>query len=129
MASMWMAVLVAAVVATLSACNGKCAGTFNCPAISSTAETWVSFPSGAPLVSVTTTGPCTTNFTTGDNEGPVLVTGSSTGTCRVRGTLADGSEVQATLVFGQVDLGCCGSTLRLVSSPPGGFAPVDAGTP
>jgi hypothetical protein len=125
-----MAVLVAAVVATLSACNGKCAGTFNCPAISSTVETWVSVPSslGAPLVSVTTTGPCTTSFTTGDNEGPVLVTGSAVGTCRVRGTLADGNEVHATLGFGQVDLGCCGSTLGLVSSPPS-FAPFDAGTP
>jgi hypothetical protein len=121
--------LVAVVVATLSGCNGKCSGTFNCPAISSTVETWLAVPSslGAPLASVTTTGPCTTNFTTGDNEGPVLVTGSAAGTCLVRGTLANGSEVRATLVYGQVDLGCCGSTLALTSSPPS-FAPVDAGT-
>jgi hypothetical protein len=130
MVSVWMGVSTVAVVAMMSGCEGKCSGTYNCPEISNTAQTSISVPSSlsGQLVSVTTTGPCTTNFTTGDSEGSVGVTGSSPGTCQVRGMLADGSDVQATLAFQSVDLMCCGSTLRLVGSPPT-FVPTDAGSP
>ena len=76
MVSVWIGISTVAVVAIVSGCDGKCSGTYNCPEISNTAQTSISVPSSlsAPLVSVTTTGPCTTNFTAGDNEGPVGVT-------------------------------------------------------
>ncbi len=125
----WWGVLAATVVPMVSGC-GKCWGTYNCPEVVTVATTQISVPSSlnAPLTSVTTTGRCTTNFTTGDSEGPVLVSASGPGTCRVVGKLADGTEVAASLVYRTVDLACCGSSLELAGPPPS-FAAADAGRP
>jgi hypothetical protein len=125
MVNVWISLLGATVLATVSGCN-PCFGSSNCPNMGSSFS--VSVPSSlpSPLVSVTTTGPCKTSFSTGDSEGPVTVSATGAGTCLVYGRLANGTELTARLVFQSADLGCCGSRFDLTNSDPG-FVAMDAG--
>ena len=116
--------LATTLAASLVGCHGDCS-TYNCPYPNNAA---VLLPSGssAPLVSVSASQPCSINFSTGDFEGALVVrvTGSSAVTCRVDGTLGDGSRLEALITF-QTTLCCEGLTPVNPYVP---FGPVDAGT-
>jgi hypothetical protein len=104
-------------------CHGECS-TYNCPYPN---NALVVLPIGAssPLMSVVASSPCSTNFSPGDFEGSLIVkvTGSSAVTCRVDGTLADGSRVQALVMFQTTP--CCDSLTPVIAY--GVFEIVDGG--
>ena len=79
----------------------------------------------AALVSVVASTPCSTNFSSSDSEGSIVirVTGSAAVTCTVDGTLGDGSRLHAGVAFQATP--CCNSLTPV--NPYVNFAAVDGG--
>jgi hypothetical protein len=117
-------VLATALAALAAGCSSNCS-TYNCPYPNNAA---VLLPAGfsAPLVSVAASPPCSTDFSAGDFEGALVVrvTGSSAVTCRVDGTLGDGTQLEATITFQTTP--CCTSLTPVNAYVP--FETLDAGT-
>ena len=111
------ALAVVSLMASGGGCDA-CSGTYNCPAGFSE----VLLPDGltSPVATVTATAPCTVSsqppFT--DRSIAIEIVGERTGSCVVHATLADGTELAATLEY--APLMCCDSS----SAPEQTFAPV-----
>jgi hypothetical protein len=118
---------LAAGVVAITGCDGKCSGTYNCPAgIPYGTLSGTDLP--APLVEVSADSPCTAALTAGDGGATsVLVVDDAfdeTLTCSVHGRLGDGRAVSATVTFQAATLGCCPSFV----SKGGAFSLTDGGT-
>jgi hypothetical protein len=113
-----------ALAAWLVGCHGDCS-TYDCPYPNNAV---VLLPSGssAPLVSVAASPPCSTSFSAGDFEGALVVrvAGSSSVTCRVDGTLGDGTRLEALITFQTTP--CCEGLTPV--NPYVSLGAVDAGT-
>lgn len=121
-----MIALVAGCVVILTGCNGKCSGTYSCPAdIPYHLLSTTNLPSA--LLEVSADAPCTATLVGGDAGAAwvQVIDGafSKTLTCHVHGRLADGQRIEATVNFQPGMIGCC---LGYVGSS-GGFSPNDAG--
>ena len=116
--------LMAALIAASAGCQGDCSS-YNCP-YPNNAAVFLPFGESAPLISVAVSTPCSTNFSTGDFEGALIVrvTGSNAVTCTVDGTLGDGSRLHAAVVFQTTP--CCDSLTPV--NPYVSFATIDGGT-
>jgi hypothetical protein len=125
---MLAALAMSSMVAGCVDANPPCA-VRSCPAITKTAAF---VPTGlpSPLVDVTGDSNCLAQLTGADDAGAdpavfvqvlILTPGQST-VCQLRGTLADGTVVAATLTF-LPQQGCCPDFTPVPST----FAPVDAG--
>jgi hypothetical protein len=115
--------LATAVAVSLAGCHGDCSN-YNCPYPD---NALVSLPNGAPpLASITVSSPCTTNFSVGDSESALVVkvTGSSAVTCRVDGTLVDGTQLEVLVEFQTTP--CCVSLTPV--NPYVSFGTPDAGS-
>ena len=113
-------------VAIMTGCNGKCSGTYNCPAgIPFASLSATNLPSA--LMEVSADAPCTATLVPGDGSATsVQVIDEAlneTLTCHVRGRLADGATVAATLNFQSATIGCCPGYV----ASGGGFSLTDAG--
>jgi len=116
-----------AALASIAGCDGKCGGTYACPAgIPYGTLSGADLP--APLVEVSADTPCTATLTAGDGGATsVLVVDNAfneTLTCSVHGRLADGRAVSATVSFQSATLGCCPGFV----AKGGAFSLTDGGT-
>ncbi|HVZ85730.1 MAG TPA: hypothetical protein VHG72_02100 [Polyangia bacterium] len=98
--------------AVAAGCDGKCSGTYNCPAgIPYATLSAAGLPSA--LVDVSADSPCTATLQGGDGgaSSVSLVDNdfTQTLTCQVHGRLADGRAVAATVTFHATTVSCCGS--------------------
>ena len=108
-------------------CDGKCSGTYNCPA-------WIPYATlsatdlPSTLVEVSADAPCTATLVPGDGGAASvqLVDGAfnETLTCHVHGRLADGRAVTTTVIFQAATVSCCPGYL----ASGGSFVLTDAGT-
>ena len=108
-------------------CDGKCSGTYNCPAgIPFDTLSATDLPSA--LAEVSADSPCTATLVPGDGGAASVqvVDGAfnQTLTCHLHGRLADGRTVTATVNFQAATTGCCPG---FVASN-GGLVVTDAGT-
>ena len=115
----------AGIIAT--GCDGKCSGTYNCPAgVPFASLSANNLPS--TLTEVSADSPCTATLVSGDGgAGSVEVVDDAfnqTLTCHLHGRLADGRSVTATVSFQAATFGCCPG---FVASG-GAFVLTDAGT-
>jgi hypothetical protein len=113
--------------AVAAGCDGKCSGTYNCPAgIPYGTVSTTNLPSA--LVEVSADPPCTATLVAGDGGAAsvMLVDGAAneTLTCHLSGRLADGETVVAAITFQATMISCCPG---FVASG-GGFSVTDAGT-
>jgi hypothetical protein len=91
-------------------CDGKCSGTYNCPAVDPHYMlSTTNLPSA--LVEVSADSPCTATLVTGDGGAAsvMVVDGAfnETLTCYLHGRLADGETVAATINFQAATISCC----------------------
>lgn len=114
-------------VMTVAGCDGKCSGTYACPAgipyhTLSTAD----LPSA--LVDVSADAPCTATLVPGDGSASSVQVidqaFNETLTCHVHGHLANGDAVRATINFQSGTIGCCPGYV----GSGGGFSLNDAGS-
>ena len=120
----WLAVAIAVVGLTVSACNeGSC----NCPDDVGVAQLSVPSTLSAPLVSVTTSTELCSATIIGLDAAMAVDVVASTSSCEVVGTLADGHQIEATVLFRSVSLACGCGTFELTGPTPS-FTPVDGGT-
>src|SRR5450631_1742742 len=101
---------VGAVVGLAAGCDGKCSGTYNCPAgIPLASLSANDLPS--TLTEVSADSPCTATLVPGDGGvASVQVVDDAfnqTLTCRLHGRLADGRSVTATVSFQAATISCC----------------------
>jgi ABC-type glycerol-3-phosphate transport system substrate-binding protein len=113
-------------VAILPGCGGKCSGTYNCPAgIPVDSLSTATLPSA--LVEVSADAPCTATLFPGNGSATSVEVidnaFNETLTCHVRGRLADGEAVAATINFRSATIGCCPGYI----ASGGGFSLIDAG--
>jgi hypothetical protein len=113
-------------VAIMTGCNGKCSGTYNCPAgIPSASLSTTDLPSA--LIEVSADAPCTATLVPGDGSAPSVQVideaFNETLTCHVHGRLADGGAVAATINFQSATISCCPGYV----ASGGGFSLTDAG--
>jgi len=117
---------MAVVGALVAGCDGKCSGTYNCPA-GIPYDTLFTTNLPAALMEVSADPPCTATLVPGDGgAASVQVVDDAfneTLTCHLHGRLADGEAVAATISFQSATLGCCPG---FVASG-GGFVLADAG--
>ena len=96
--------------AVVTGCDGKCSGTYNCPADSPSTSFSV-MGLGSALVAVSAASPCSATLQGGDGgTTSVMVSSSvlsSSVTCALRGRLADGRAVAASVTFQQDTQSCC----------------------
>jgi hypothetical protein len=108
--------LAAVVLAGVSvSCQDECSGRYVCPAIFEESQILVPEGTSSPLVSLTATPPCETNFVPGDLEIVLVVRftrdrPSSAPSCTVHGRLADGTELTGSVLL--ESLPCCGVTME-----------------
>jgi hypothetical protein len=113
-------------VASMTGCNGKCSGTYNCPAgIPYASLSTTDLPSA--LTEVSADAPCTATLVPGDGSATSVQVideaFNETLTCHVHGRLADGAAVAATINFQSATVGCCPGYV----ASGGGFSLTDAG--
>jgi hypothetical protein len=113
-------------VAIVTGCDGKCSGTYNCPAgIPYDSLSTTNLPSA--LVDVSADAPCTATLVGGDGSAASVqvIDGefNATLTCHVHGRLADGEVVEATINFQAATISCCPGYV----ASGGGFSLNDAG--
>jgi hypothetical protein len=113
-------------VAIVTGCEGKCSGTYACPAgIPYDSLSTTNLPSA--LVDVSADAPCTATLVGGDGSAASVqvIDGASseTLTCHVHGRLADGEVVEATINFQATTNSCCPGYV----ASGGGFSLNDAG--
>jgi hypothetical protein len=113
-------------VAIVTGCDGKCSGTYHCPAgIPYDSISTATLPSA--LVEVSADAPCTATLVPGDGSATsVQVIDNAfneTLTCHVHGHLADGETVTATINFQSATISCCPGYV----ASDGGFSLIDAG--
>ena len=118
-------VLIVGGAAAAAGCGNKCGGEASCISPGFYAYTPAGLPS--PLVDVTADSPCVAKLFPGDGGPAGLTVTDDTATqgsvCILRGRLADGQVVTATVTVGQPTGGCCVSF-----TPRGGeFTLSDAG--
>jgi len=111
----------------VAGCDGKCSGSYGCPAgIPYGTLSATNLPSA--LVEVSADPPCTATLVEGDGGGAsvqvVDQAFNETLTCQLRGRLADGETVTATVSFQAATISCCPGFV----STGGSFALADAGT-
>jgi hypothetical protein len=103
-------VVVVLGVASVTGCEGRCSGNYNCPA-GIPYETLSGTGLPAPLVEVSADAPCTATLTGGDGgTTSVLLVDNAfneTLTCSVHGRLADGRAVSAIVTFESATVACC----------------------
>jgi hypothetical protein len=114
-------------VMTVAGCDGKCVGTYNCPAaIPYDTLSTTDLPSA--LVDVSADTPCTATLVPGDGSASsVQVIDNAfneTLTCHVHGRLANGDAVRATINFRSATISCCPGYV----ASGGGFSLSDAGS-
>ena len=120
------AALLAGAIALLPSGCGPCQGTYGCPAA---IIAQVDLPSGVtgPLATMWVGAPCKAAYPDGDSTGSLLVwidqsiPQGTTKTCRVHGTLSDGTELVASVSYEPLT-GCC-SDLNTAIETPVTFAP------
>ncbi len=108
-------------------CDGKCSGTYNCPAgIPYATLSATDLPS--TLVEVAADAPCTATLVPGDGGAASVQlvddAFNETLTCHVHGRLADGRTVTATVSFQAATVSCCPGYV----ASGGSFVLTDAGT-
>lgn len=107
--------LVAVVLASASvSCKDECSGRYACPVIFEESQVLVPEGLSSPLVSLTATPPCETNYVPGDHEKILVVRferdrSLSAPSCTVHGRLADGTELTGSVSL--ESLPCCGLTM------------------
>lgn len=122
----WATVVLASASAS---CKDECSGRYACPAIFEESQILVPEGLSSPLISLTATPPCETNFVSGDHEEKLVVRFSrdrlpSAPSCTVHGRLADGTELTASVSL--ESLPCCGFTMAapyLTLKPEDGSSP------
>lgn len=102
----------------LVSCQDECSGRYVCPAIFEESQVLVPEGISSPLVSLTATPPCETNFVPGDLEKVLVVRFTrdrlpSAPSCAVHGRLADGTELTGTVLL--ESLPCCGVSMAAPS--------------
>jgi hypothetical protein len=105
----------------MTACGGKQPQVCNVACVASGAT--VGQPAlSSPVASVSADAPCAVSMTPADGGVAVFVQvnqGGAAGTCQVRETLTDGSELAATYTFAPAGgSGCCSGTTVAVGAPP-----------
>jgi hypothetical protein len=107
--SLMIGVLVGG-TAIVTGCDGKCSGTYHCPAgIPDDSLSTTNLPSA--LVEVSADAPCTATLVPGDGSAASVQiiddAFDETLTCHVHGRLADGEAVAATITFQSATISCC----------------------
>jgi len=92
-------------------CKDECSGVYHCPNMSVDSQILVPDGLSSPLVSLTATPPCRTNFLPGDHEEMLVVRFMEeplppVPSCTVHGRLADGTELTGSAPL--ESLPCCG---------------------
>jgi hypothetical protein len=108
-------------------CDGKCSGTYGCPA----GTPFATLPTAdlpSALVEVSADSPCFATLVAGDGGATSVQVdddaSNQTLTCHLQGRLADGRTVTATINFDAAMLGCCPGYVART----GGLVVSDAGT-
>jgi hypothetical protein len=109
-------------------CDGKCSGTFNCPA-GTPFDRLSAADLPSALVEVSADAPCTATLAVSGDGGAASVdvednASNETLTCHLHGRLADGRTVTATVSFQAATISCCPGYL----AGGGDFVLTDAGT-
>jgi hypothetical protein len=91
-------------------CDGKCSGTYNCPAgVPFASLSTSNLPSA--LVEVSADAPCTATLVAGDGGATSVSVvddqSNETLTCHLHGHLVDGRAVTATVSFQSATISCC----------------------
>lgn len=121
-----LAVLV--FVSASVSCEDECSGRRVCPLILEQSQVLIPEGLSSPLVSLTATPPCETNYVPGDHEKILVVRferdrSLSTPSCTVHGRLADGTELTGSVSL--ESLPCCGVTM---AAPYVTLKPADSST-
>lgn len=124
MKSLALAMVLAAVGLTMPACDAQ---SCNCPADVGGVQLTVPSTLSSPLVSVSTSSEFCSATIVGTDAGTQVDVTADTSSCQVIGTLADGHQIEATVLFHSVSLACGCGRFELTGSPPS-FTSVDGGT-